>query len=82
MLKTDLLEILCCPETHEGLSLANAEMVADLNRKIAAGLVKNRAGEVVKEPIEGGLVRADGKVLYLIPNGIPVMLIDQGVSLV
>ena len=81
MLKPDLLEILCCPETHATLSPASAEMVADINRKIAAGELKNRAGEIVKEPIEGGLVRADGKVLYLVRNDIPVMLIDQGVTL-
>jgi uncharacterized protein len=81
MLKPDLLEILCCPETHASLSIASAEMVADLNRKITAGQVKNRAGEIVKEAIDGGLVRADGKVLYLIRNEIPVMLIDQGIAL-
>ena len=82
MIKKELLEILCCPETHAGLSLASEEMVADTNRKIAAGQLKNRAGETVTAPIEGGLLRDDGKILYVIRKDIPVLLIDQGISLV
>ena len=31
--------------------------------------------------LEGGLLRADGKVVYPIRNGIPVMLIDEAIPL-
>jgi uncharacterized protein YbaR (Trm112 family) len=82
MIKKKLLEILCCPETHQALTVADAELVAETNRKIAAGQLTNRAGETVKEAINGALVRADRKILYLIRNDIPNMLIDQGISLV
>ncbi len=81
MFKQELLDILCCPETHDGLSIASAELVAEINQKIAAGQLKNRAGELVKEPIDGGLLRADGKLLYVIRQEIPVLLIDQAVAL-
>jgi len=81
MIKKELLEILCCPETHAALSVADADLIAKTNRKIASGQLKNRAGEIVKDPIDGGLLRADGKILYLIRNDIPNMLIDQGVPL-
>jgi uncharacterized protein YbaR (Trm112 family) len=81
MIKPELLAIFCCPETHAELSLATPELIAELNRKIAAGQLKNRAGEVVKEAFEGGLVRADGKFIYIVRNEIPVMLIDQAVPL-
>ncbi len=81
MIKPEMLAIFCCPETHEGLSMADADLLAKINQKIAGGQLKNRAGEIVKEPIESGLVRADGKFLYLIRNDLPVLLIDQALPL-
>jgi uncharacterized protein YbaR (Trm112 family) len=33
------------------------------------------------EKLEGGLVRADGKVLYPMRGEIPVMLIDEAIPL-
>jgi uncharacterized protein len=35
----------------------------------------------VTEPLDGGLVRADQKILYPIRENIPVMLIDEGIPL-
>ena len=35
----------------------------------------------VAEPIDGGLIREDGKILFPIRQDIPVMLIDQGIPL-
>jgi uncharacterized protein YbaR (Trm112 family) len=35
----------------------------------------------VTEQIEGGLLRADGKVLYPVRSHIPVMLIDEAIPL-
>jgi uncharacterized protein YbaR (Trm112 family) len=35
----------------------------------------------VKEAIDGGLIRADGKLLYPIRRNIPVMLVDEGIPL-
>ena len=78
MIKKELLEILCCPETHSALTVAEAELVAEMNRKITAGQLTNRAGEIINEPINGGLLRADGKIVYLVRNDIPNLLIDQG----
>ena len=77
MLDSALLEILCCPETHQSLQLAEPSLVASLNQQIAAKSMLNRAGKSVDQPIEGGLLRDDGKFLYLIRNGIPVLLIDE-----
>ena len=81
MIDADLLKILCCPETHQGVHLAEQALVDKLNQQIAAGAAKNRAGQPVQEKMEGGLIRADGKVLYPIRGKVPVMLVDEGISL-
>jgi uncharacterized protein YbaR (Trm112 family) len=81
MVDPALLEILCCPETRQGLTPADAALVEHLNRQITAGQLRNRKGEAVKELVDGGLVRADGKVVYLVRNRIPIMLIDEAIPL-
>ena len=81
MIRAELLEILRCPETHQKLSLAPADLIARLNSQISARQVRNRAGKVLEEPLEGGLLREDGAVLYPIRGKLPIMLIDEGVLL-
>jgi len=81
MIGKRLLNILACPETHEEVSLADEQLIGSLNQKIEAGQLFNRAGEKVTERIGGGLVREDGQYLYVIRNGIPVMLVEQGILL-
>jgi uncharacterized protein len=81
MIDPDLLKILCCPETHQEVRLAEPMVIEKLNGQIAAGALKNRAGQPVQEQIEAGLIRADGKYLYPIRRDIPVMLVDEGIPL-
>ena len=73
----ELLEILVCPETKQPVALAGGDLLATLNEKVAAGTLRNRSGEKVEKPIEVGLVREDGKVLYTVDDDIPVMLIEE-----
>jgi len=35
----------------------------------------------VGKPIEEGLLREDGKVLYIVDDSIPVMLIEESIEL-
>ncbi len=81
MMDVELLKILCCPETHQGLQVAGPALVEKLNQQIAEGNLKNRAGVTVKEKVDGGLIRADGKFLYPIRQEIPVMLMDEAIPL-
>ena len=81
MIDPKLLEILCCPETKEDVSVADAALVERINKAIAQGAVKNRRGLAVTERIDGGLVRKDGKYLYPIREDIPIMLIDEAIPL-
>jgi uncharacterized protein YbaR (Trm112 family) len=81
MVDQELLDMLCCPETKEDVSLAESGLVEKLNAKIDAGQLKNRGGEIVKEKMDSGLIRADRKVLYPIREDIPIMLIDEAIPL-
>jgi len=76
-----LLMILCCPETKQPVSLADPSLIQKLNEAIARGELKNRGQKSVSEPIDGGLLRVDGKILYPVREDIPVMLIEEGIPL-
>ncbi|MFT5287205.1 MAG: hypothetical protein ACI8TQ_003385 [Planctomycetota bacterium] len=76
----ELLEILACPETHQKLAEAGDDVLAAINAKISAGEMKNVGGEAVTDPIEAGLVREDGTIVYPIRDAIPVLLIDEGLT--
>ena len=80
MIDKDLLQILACPETHQPLEVAGADLLKRINDRIAAGQGTNRSGAAVKDALEGGLVRQDGKIVYPIRDGIPVLLIDEGIQ--
>ena len=81
MIDPDFLKILRCPESHQELRLAEPALVERLNQQITTGSLRNRAGQPVKENLDGGLVRADGKFLYAVRQDIPVMLVDEAIPL-
>lgn len=76
-----LLQILCCPETHQPLTEADAALVSELNARLASGVLKNRSGQTVSEKLDGGLLRQDRQVLYPIRNRLPILLIDEAIPL-
>lgn len=75
----DLLNILCCPETKQEVRLIDDRMLDQLNTEIDKGKLQNKAGHPVKEKLDGGLIRKDGKVVYPIRDKIPIMLIEEGI---
>ena len=81
MVDQELLDMLCCPETKEDVFLADGKLIETLNRKVEAGGITNRGGEIVKEKMDSGLIRADKRYLYPIREDIPIMLIDEAIPL-
>jgi len=77
----DLLAILCCPDTKQDVNLADEALIATLNEAMSRGQLKNKGNKPVTEPLDGGLIRSDRKILYPIREDIPVMLIEEGIPL-
>ncbi len=76
-----LLQILRCPVTQKGLTLARRDLLGKVNAAIEAGTLRNRDGNVLAGSMDAALVTDDGKVLYPIMDGIPVLLEDESVNL-
>jgi uncharacterized protein YbaR (Trm112 family) len=76
-----LLMILRCPVTHKGLSLLKKDKLAKLNEAIAEGKVKTLDGVLLDGPLAEALVTDDGKRLYPVSDGIPVLLEGESVHL-
>jgi len=77
----ELLSILVCPETRQPVKLADAPILERLNSEVDAGTLRNRGGTPVGKRLTEGLLREDGKVLYPVDDGIPVMLIEESIEL-
>ncbi|MEW6145633.1 MAG: Trm112 family protein [Thermodesulfobacteriota bacterium] len=82
MLDKELLDIIACPETKQDLVLAEPELIEKINALIEKGVLMNRSKQKVSEKIDGGLIRKeDRKYLYPIRDDIPILLIDESISL-
>jgi uncharacterized protein YbaR (Trm112 family) len=77
----ELLEILICPETRQKLRIATEEELTRLKEQCERGVLRDRGGTKVESIIKEGLVREDGQVLYIVDEGIPIMLTDESVEL-
>ena len=61
MMHDKTLAMLRCPNDRSTLAAAEPALVARLNAAIAAGRLRNQAGQRVERPIDGGLVRDGGR---------------------
>lgn len=81
MISNELINILICPETQQPLKLADAETLATLNQAASEGRLVNASGQPVTTSFDAGLVREDGTRFYPVIDDIPVMLVDDSISL-
>ncbi|MCP5152324.1 MAG: Trm112 family protein [Ectothiorhodospiraceae bacterium] len=75
-----LLEILVCPVTKVPVHPLSGDRLATLNREIEAGRISYRDGTVVESGFDEALMTADGRTIYTVVDGIPVMLEDRGIA--
>ena len=76
-----LLSILCCPVTHKGLNLARADLLDRINAAIGEGKLINRDGDTLSESLKEALITDDGKIMYPVNDGSPVLLEGESVGL-
>lgn len=74
-----LLDLLVCPATRQPLALLDKPGLEALNRAIAAGSVKRNDATPQTESVREALMTRDRKTLYRVDDGIPVLLIEEGI---
>jgi uncharacterized protein YbaR (Trm112 family) len=79
-LPADLVEKLCCPETHQALRLASAGELEKLRQLAEQGKLSSQSGQKVSR-FEQVLIREDATLGYLVDEGIPVLLPAQAISI-
>lgn len=75
-----LLDLLVCPASRQPLALLEATGLEQLNRAIAAGQVKRNDDSPQSEPLREALVTRDRKTVYRVDDGIPVLLVEEGIA--
>ncbi len=75
-----LLEILVCPVSKVPVKLLSKDKLAIFNSSIGNNEIKNIGGEVVAQTLTEALITSDGRTLYPVDDGIPIMLEDQGIA--
>lgn len=76
-----LLTILRCPVSHKGLSVLKNDKLQRINAAINAGELVNHDGAKLAAPLDEALVTDDGKRLYPVADGIPVLLEGESISM-
>ena len=75
-----LLDILACPATRMPLAMLEPAGLEALNRAIAGGGVRLNDESVQAAPLREALVTRDRKTVYRIDDGIPVLLVEEGIA--
>lgn len=75
-----LLDMLCCPRTRTPVRLARKDELEAINRGIRSGGLQTASGAAARAEWQEALITRDGKTIYRIEDGIPVMLADEAIS--
>jgi len=75
-----LLDILCCPVSHEPLLPLSRAKLKTLNQAIEGGDIQTVEHEPVTETLSDALITRNHKVVYPIVDGIPVLLAERGIG--
>lgn len=75
-----LLDIVCCPLTRLPLQLLDGTRLARLNSAIENGSILARSETPVAEKLSEALVTRDGRLVYPVRAGIPILLEEESID--
>ena len=75
-----LLDILACPATRQPLSMLEARGLQALNEAIRSGGLARIDGSAQAQTLREALITRDRKRVYRIDDGIPVLLVEEGIA--
>lgn len=75
-----LLDILVCPASRQPLAMLEKPGLEALNRAIGTGGVQRIDGTPQAEALREALVTRDRKTVYRVDDGIPVLLVEEGIA--
>ncbi len=70
----EFVDMLCCPVGRSALRVMTESELAELNAAAARSRARYAGGAAVAEPLQAGLVTADGASFYRVQDGVPVLL--------
>lgn len=75
-----LLDLLVSPDHRQPLSLLNAKGLEALNQAIGNGAVTKADGSAQTQPLREALLTRDGKQVFRVDDGIPVLLAEEAIA--
>lgn len=75
-----LLDILCCPATKIPVEPLPKDRLTALNEAISEGRAQYQDGSAVSGPVTEALITQNGERIYLVEDGIPVMLEERAIT--
>ena len=75
-----LLDILCDPVSKTPLKPLSKAQLDTINQAIRASEVQLTTGNRWSQELKAGLISIDGKVVYRIDDGIPILIADEAIG--
>lgn len=75
-----LLQVLCCPITHQPVRPLRRDELRQINSCIESGELHYQDDTPVATPLRDGLITENGERIYVIDDDIPVMLEERCIS--
>ena len=80
MFESEFLEIVRCPDTGSSLTPADDQMIDSVNELIREGVLTNRLGEKIANPLDGGLINEARSLLFPVRAQIPTLIADEAID--
>ncbi len=77
----NLIELLRFIDGHGNLRIAEKPEIDWINEAIRTGRLRDRAEQLVRQPIEGGLINEEQNWVFPVRDGIPTMIADEAIML-